>query len=258
MARIELSQLVPKEQFERVIAREQAGDITTTTTVRGVTLCYLTQSQRQLWQAVGHEYIEPELLDFIDGLPAHSVYYDIGASNGIFAHYAAAKGLQVYAFEADAQNFSLLDYNNFLNGGGVHCFNLALSDTLELGKLYAAKFETAGHMKILDRPQYVGGGDFTPEYVSTVQKYPLDTWIATFKAPPPAFIKIDVDGAEYDVLRGAQATLKQVQGVFIELSDTTESTPAIIQLLEQSGLVLAQKKQVQHYTGLHNCIFLRK
>ena len=36
----------------------------------------------------------------------------------------------------------------------------------------------------------------------------LDEFVATLTAPPPSFIKIDVEGAELAVLRGMQQTLR--------------------------------------------------
>lgn len=258
MAKIDLSTLVSKDTLERVLSRDAEQDLITTTVVRGIELRFQTHSQRQLWQAVGHEHIEPELLDFIDAMPAGSVYYDIGASNGIFACYAAVKGLNVFAFEPEAQNYALLDRNNFLNNGAINCFNLAISDKQELGKLYSAKFEAAGHMKILDQPRYVGGGEFEPEYVSTVLKYPLAIWIADFNAPQPAYVKIDVDGAEFDVLRGAEATLRNAKAIFIELCEASPETPSIVQFIGDLGFTLQKKVAVQHYDDLFNCIFAKQ
>lgn len=255
MAKIDLATLVSKDTLEQVLARGEQQDLVTSTTVRGTRLRFLTHSQRQLWQAVGHEHIEPELLDFIDAIPAGSAYYDIGASNGIFACYAAAKGLQVFAFEPEAQNYALLDRNNFLNKGGIHCFNLAISDKQELGKLYSAKFEAGGHMKILDQPTFVGGETFEPEHVSTVLKYPLTKWVKDFDAPQPEYVKIDVDGAEYDVLRGAEAVLINAKAIFIELCETSPQTAPLVQLIEQMGFRLQKKVPVQHYDDLFNCVF---
>lgn len=258
MAKIDLATLVSKDLLERVLSRDAEQDLITTTIVRGIELRFQTHSQRQLWQAVGHEHIEPELLDFIDAVPAGSVYYDIGASNGIFACYAAMKGLDVFAFEPEAQNYALLDRNNFLNNGAIRCFNLAISDKQELGKLYLAKFEAAGHMKILDQPRFVGGGDFEPEYVATVLKFPLAKWIADFEAPPPAYVKIDVDGSEFEVLRGAEDALRHARGIFIELCETSPQTTAILQLIGNLGFTLQKKVPVQHYDDLFNCIFEKR
>jgi predicted RNA methylase len=60
-------------------------------------------------RSVGLEHIEPELLDYIDSLPQGAIFYDIGASTGIYSVYAKNYGLNVYAFEPEAQNFSLLE-----------------------------------------------------------------------------------------------------------------------------------------------------
>lgn len=257
MTKIDLATLVSPEWLARVRQRGAEDDIVTTTTVRGVSLRFLTHTQRQLWQAVGHEFIEAELLDFIDAIPAGSVYFDIGASNGIFACYAMLKGLQVYAFEPEAQNFALLDRNNFLNGGALHSFNLAIADQRELGRLYSAKFEAAGHMKILDRPDFVGGGSFEAEHVSTVLKYPLAQWVADYKAPRPDYLKIDVDGSELEVLRGAADLLQTASGLFIEICETSEQTGEVLRLIEEAGFRLRHKTQVQHYDQLFNCSYLK-
>ncbi len=255
MEKIDLASLVPHDHLAQVLQRDREERLVTTSRVRGVELRFLTQSQRQLWQAVGHEYIEPELLDFIDSIPRGGVYYDIGASTGIFACYAAAKGLDVYAFEPEAQNFSLLDHNNYLNDGRMHCFNLALSDTRGLGKMYSAKFEAAGHMKILDQPRYVAGGTFEPDHVATVLKYPLDGWVADFCAPRPEYIKVDVDGAEYEVLLGAKNLLRDVRAIFIELYDSSPQAALVSGILDELGFRLESRHQVQHYADLWNCVY---
>ena len=81
--------------------------------IRGLAMDWLCLSRRLIWMAEGHEYIEPELLDWIDSLPADAVLYDAGASNGIFALYAAARGCTVYAFEPDPTNYFLLSLLRF-------------------------------------------------------------------------------------------------------------------------------------------------
>jgi hypothetical protein len=91
--RIDLEALAGAERYSNTIHIEGL-DNTVTTEVRGKLLRFLAASRRLLWQALGHEYIEPELLDFIDAIPTGSTLYDIGASTGIFAMYAAAAELQ--------------------------------------------------------------------------------------------------------------------------------------------------------------------
>lgn len=83
--------VVGHEYYTQVIQYEQTV-LTTMTHIRNIDVVYTTTSKRLLWQAIGLEYIESELLDFIDAIPHGEIYMDIGASNGIFAMYAAVFG----------------------------------------------------------------------------------------------------------------------------------------------------------------------
>ena len=127
--------------------------------------------------AYGHEHIEPELLDWIDGIPSGSVLYDIGASNGIFSIYAASRSLRVIACEPDPSNYFLLAFNNYLNStlndvSLEACLNIALSDSIGTGNLQIAKMELGGHEKILDKSVGVFGEEWSylDEYSTDIRK----------------------------------------------------------------------------------------
>jgi FkbM family methyltransferase len=230
-------------------------------TVRGKSLNWLCLSKRLLWMAYGHEYIEPELLDWIDSIPPGSVLYDIGASNGIFAIYAAASNLRVVACEPDPSNYFLLAFNNYLNSklNNVKleaCLNIALSDSLGIGHLQIAEMEIGGHQKILDKPFDVFGNEFQPEHSHSVLKTPLDQLVTLYGLPAPDYLKIDVDGAEIEVLKGSGRHLSAVKEVFIELTEELLSDFAE-DFFASLNLKLVSKQQVQKYNGLWNCIFKR-
>jgi len=231
------------------------------TTVREKKLDWLCLSRRLLWMASGHEYIEPEILDWIDSIPQGEVLYDIGASNGIFAMYAAACGLRVIAIEPDPMNYFLLSYNNYLNSRSTGvalegCYNLAISATMEVGRIYIKRMELGGHEKILDKPQDVFGRTFQPEYSHPVLKCALDDLNGMYGIPRPRYLKIDVDGSEAEVLSGADASLASAQSVFIELTQEFMDEFAV-SFFESRGYTLKSKVQVQNYDGLFNCIFER-
>ena len=130
--RIDLETLAGPERYAKAVHMEGV-DPTVSTELRGKKLFFLASSRRLLWQALGHEYIEPELLDFIDTIPEGARLFDIGAFTGIFAMYAACSGCRVAAFEPKAANFSVLSQNAYMNRSGMlhsaQCFNLALSDS---------------------------------------------------------------------------------------------------------------------------------
>lgn len=262
---IDLSTLVENTRFETVIELEKQLPFVTKSKIRNTELTFITQSKRQLWQAVGLEHIEPELLDYLDSLPKGSVYYDIGASSGVFALYAAALGLCVWAFEPEAQNYALLEYNNYLNSKQgdwkLNSLNIALTDKHDLGTMFIAKYEAAGHMKILNKAVKVQSNDeFSPAHCQKIMTYDLDSIIDKLRLPHPEHIKIDVDGSELELLRGAEKTLKnhKLQSVFIELDETSLSTPAIQKILLESDFQLSKKFQVQNYNDLYNYIYIRK
>jgi FkbM family methyltransferase len=63
-----------------------------------------------------------------------------------------------------------------------------------------------------------GSNDFFPESSKVLRQTDrLDTLVAKYNLPLPDLIKIDVQGAELDILRGAENTLKQVKDIIIEL-----------------------------------------
>lgn len=259
---INMADIVEPEKLNIIEIYEQEDSFITEVIVRGKILKYNTQSKRQLWQAVGLEHIEPELLDYIDSLPAGSIFYDIGASTGIFSIYARNSGLNVYAFEPEAQNFSLLEKNNYLNfnnsQGSLATFNIALADTVGIGKMYIASYEAAGHMKILDKPKKVmEEQEFQPSYIQNVLRYDLDYFIQKFNMPHPEHLKIDVDGSELLLIEGAKNTLKnsKTRSIFIELVEDCEHSVKIKTILASIQFKEKLKTEVQNYSGLYNYIF---
>ncbi len=258
---VPLESIVNMEHLKKADAFN-LDDYKFSTSVRGKKFDWLCLSRRLLWMACGHEHIEPEILDWIDKIPSGEVLYDVGASNGIFSMYAAACGLRVIAVEPDPMNYFLLAYNNYLNSrsSGVAlegCYNLAISKAMAVGSIHIKRMELGGHEKILDKPKDVFGHEFQPEYSHSVLKGALDDLIGVMGLPQPKYLKIDVDGSEAEVLEGAKTCLKNVESVFIELTEEFMNSFAI-SFFESHGFALQEKFQVQNYNGLFNCIFERK
>lgn len=227
------------------------------TLVRNESINYLCLNKRLTWMAVGHEYIEPELLDWIDTIPKGESLYDIGASNGIFSFYASAKGLSVTAFEPDASNFFLLSYNNFINNNKLKSFfNVALSNENKISVVNSPKYEIGGHLKFIDSDKDVNGVKFLSEYSQSVLQFTLDNFIQTYKLDYPKFLKVDVDGSEINALIGADLCLKKTNSIFIEChEDQFYRVNTIISKRHKFRLKL--KKQVQNYAELFNCIYTK-
>lgn len=232
--------------------------------VRGIELSYDASNERLQSIATRLEEIEPDLLTWIDSLPSGAVLYDIGASNGPFAMYAAARGLHVVAFEPEAQNYASLERTHFLNRSRIAhpmiVLNLAVADDLRVGQLFIQRYAAGAHVKILDRPVRVMEEDtFEPAHVQSVLTAPLDWLVETLALPRPEYLKIDVDGAEELVLSGATNTLDDpgLSGIFVEIARPDDEGLSLVQTLESHGFRLDRREQVEHYEGLYNCVFVR-
>jgi FkbM family methyltransferase len=124
--------------------------------------------------------------------------FDIGAWEGVLAlFFARAVGPEgaVVAFEPHPRHFRRLAENLALNGF-AHARALPLALGAYDGAAPFASDAVAGRSRLVT----AGAG-------ATVPVARLDTLMAAERLPPPDFIKIDVEGAELDVLLGAGATL---------------------------------------------------
>lgn len=239
--------------------------------VRGVALRQYAPTGIARILAEQAEYLEPETLDWLDAMPHGATLIDIGASSGIYSHYAAAaRRAQVFSFEPESQNFNLFQVNNYLNSNlfGIvpSGFNIAIGASSGIGQIFCAKFGAGFHMKILDRPQRVNEeGHFTPEYTQAVLRISLDNFVAEYLRRPPNHLKIDVDGAEFEVVSGAAVTLKHpdLHSIMIELSLKGRQNEPVETLLNAAGFTATQRHQVRHarggfYDDLVNCVFERR
>jgi FkbM family methyltransferase len=242
---------------------------TTTIHPRGVPLTFSTTNGRLGVWANRFEEVEPELLDLIDRLIPGTVFYDIGASIGLFSLYAAIRAsATVVCLEPESQNYGTLELNHFLNRNNLkapfYSFNVAAAAEQGLGFIHTRAYGAGEHGKILDRAiAQDTRSQFEVEHVQSILKMTLDGLIATCGLPDPEVLKIDVDGAEEAVLRGATRALssRTLHTVFIEVTDL--STTQEISILKHAGFEETHRSPVVRlrggfYEGLYNCVFERR
>ena len=212
---------------------------------------------------------EPELLDFIDAIPDTATYYDIGASIGHFALYAAMRIKRVIALEPEALNFATASLNHFLNrdkiAGDFTLLNIAASEAVAVEHLAINLYGAGEHTKALQRTgRSEGASERRPTlHRQPVLTFPLDELTSRFKLPEPTHLKIDVDGAEASVLLGARRCLenRNLKQVFIEL-EAGEVEQHCSRLLAGHRFELAGRHGVRRISGgcyenLTNCVFVR-
>jgi len=131
------------------------------------------------------------------------VFVDVGANIGLYACLARLAGCHTIAIEPQAKNLPLLYANLARNGdGGLEVYPVGLSDRTGLASLFGAS--GTGSSLI----QGWAADLHAPWLRSTIPVTMLDVLLGGRFTGKRLFIKIDVEGAEYDVLRGASKTLE--------------------------------------------------
>jgi FkbM family methyltransferase len=152
---------------------------------------------------------------------------DIGANIGNHTLYFSERFLYVNAFEINPRTYELLDFNT-RKINNISTFMLGLSDKNEFVRFRQDNLNV-GHGKIVDD--------------SEDNKYNLEFMVNTLDSQDLQLtnlklIKIDVEGHEFNVLKGAISTIQKFKPVILfELSieDFKNGVPDSIDLLEKNG-----------------------
>jgi len=226
--------------FSRLMERLEVEASHRIETARGPMLTLPLRGPHLAAAALGFHEEEPETLAWIDGIGPGEVLYDVGAATGLFSMYAALKpGVQVYAFEPKATSFGVLVEHLALNGMGDRVFPLsvALSDRTKATRLTLSSMAAGSGGNSVD-----GAADQFGLTQSVFNQgalaYRLDDLISTFELPSPTHLKLDVDGIEGVILRGAPLTLRGVKSVVVEVEgqNALEAATRIEPPLHAAGL----------------------
>ena len=130
------------------------------------------------------------------------VLIDVGANFGLYSCYALSKGLRAIAFEPLRRNLSYLYRNVFENGWQELCeiWPVAVTSKPGLQVLYDGGRGPAASL-------ISGWSGMSPKFSSVVPTTSLDVALGSRFSGARLFVKIDVEGAELQVLRGASELL---------------------------------------------------
>ena len=149
------------------------------------------------------------------------IIFDIGAHRGLWTQQIKRvfnKG-NFYLFEANINN------NKFLESKNLNFFNVLLSDKIEKKIFYT--LNSPGDSYLKQRKGYNKAKKIMLKSIT------LDKFIKIKKIPKPNFIKIDTQGSEIDILKGAKSTLKNCKFILLEcpIIDYNEKSPNIFKYL---------------------------
>ena len=170
---------------------------------------------------------EPAMLDWLGTFEEGEVFYDVGANCGTVTLAAGAihrERITIVAVEPAYPNFESLVRN--LSRNGMLRFTIplqvALNDRTGIERLnYYGSTEAGTALHAIGNPVDYEGNQFAPVEAQLMPSYALDDLVAVLKLPLPTRMKIDVDGHEGPLLKGAVETLARgsINELAIEIVD---------------------------------------
>ena len=159
---------------------------------------------------------------------------DVGAYLGAYTLRAAKSGCTVYAFEPNPYSFKILSLNVKDNGfdNYVKLFNVAVGDR-EDEAFIALDFDTTR----------VSNNGYKVKMIT------LDS----LKLRKVNWLKVDVEGFEKEVLRGAESTLDVTDKIVIEVRK--ENRSFVEKVMQGHGFKEVRGEET--YPGIYNIMYVK-
>ena len=156
-----------------------------------------------------------EIRRIVNDLKPNDICIDCGANVGIYSQLFAKYGSKVYSFEPDPVPFKELfvKSQNFIN---IHPIMAAVGTSNKEGKLYldnnykSDKLFYSEHNSLVKEKNNVGDS-----YIN-VKIIDIGEWLENHEKIK--FMKIDIEGYEYQALKGSEKTLDITDIVYFEHS----------------------------------------
>ncbi|MSQ55935.1 MAG: FkbM family methyltransferase [Betaproteobacteria bacterium] len=230
-------------------------------------LVFVTPNRHAAWRVDTAFSKEPDTVEWIGEFAAGAVLVDVGANMGLYSIMAASRGVRVYAFEPESQNYALLNRNIYLNGMGelVSAYSAALSDRASFSTLYLSTFDVAGSCHSFGEAVTPRGHPMRAAFAQGCYSTTLDELVGSGALPVPNHVKIDVDGIEHKVLAGAARTLqdRRLKSVLVEVDTALENNWKFIDHLLDLGFDYSREeaqtamRKDGMFKGVGNHVFRR-
>ena len=144
---------------------------------------------------------------------------DVGAHKGQFALFIKGyrPGVELHCFEPLSGPGAALR-RLFQEDRSVHVYGVALAAKEGSGDMYVSKRNDSSSLRELTAIQVSTFPGTDLSHVESVAVKCLDTTLDVASLKTPLLLKVDVQGSELDVLRGATDVLKSCRQVIVECS----------------------------------------
>jgi len=255
------------ERFSYLFVEKFSVNFFKTVIIEDTSIHFYCPNNNSLWRVQTLFEKEPETIGWINSFEQNSVLWDIGANVGIYSLYSAkVKKNKVVSYEPFAGNFHILCKNVEINRlqGGIIPLCVALSNETKLDFLNLTSTEIGS---ALSRFGEANNNCQDPKWLSRQAciGFNVDNIIDLFQLPFPNYIKIDVDGIEDLIVKGAEKVLSdtRLESVLIELDDKdNEQMNFVSEIMDKYGFFCRWKKHSPMFDGgpydsVYNHLFVR-
>ena len=218
---------------------------------------------------------EPETLDWIDNFDNSKkfTFWDIGANIGLYSIYAALKhgNCDVVSFEPSTSNLRTLSRNISINNldNKIKIFTNPLSNnTDEFSEMRESQFIEGGALNSFGENYNFEGKEFKSLMTYQLMGKSINSILDNKILEVPSYIKIDVDGIEHLILKGAEKYLNHnnLLSLSIEINeDFTKQFQEVLKIMKDSNFKVLYKKHneemfkqgVSSYANTYNYVFVR-
>jgi FkbM family methyltransferase len=172
--------------------------------------------------------------------------YDIGANVGLFAKTCAAlfNHVEITCFEPVPTTYEVLK-RECGKSPRIQVKQLAVGERAGVQRMYTSGFDQADSLLKPGKDLLNGWGAAKPSGYVDVKVVALDDYVHGKNSEINIFLKIDVQGYELFVLKGAERTLKQCRCIQVEVSiremyQDAPKLPDVWQFLIDHGFELAE------------------
>lgn len=209
---------------------------------------------------------EPETVAWIESfVKPGDTFYDIGANVGAYSFVAwavAGEKSKIFAFEPGAPTFAALKKNIELNNASnsITAYKIACTDKTGTFTFHYRSKKPGDASHALTKEGELPDEKFKAAAREEIKGFAVDDFIVQSRLSRPNHIKIDVDGSELAVIRGAVGTLKYpgLRSILIEIDEKRAEAGEIMTILENAGF----RPRSKHRRGsarkrVFNYIFVR-
>ena len=219
----------------------------------GKKILFFTPNRTTIWRVKTLFDQEPETINWINNFKNDQIkYWDIGANIGLYSIYSALahKDIKVISFEPSTSNLRVLSRNISINNlsDKISINQFALSDLVNVHEtMNETKFEEGYSMST-----FYYQTDFQGDKIKPKQKYKIfgtsiDYLLNNKILDFPNYVKIDVDGIEHKILKGAKSLLEstKIKSILIEVNENfSEQYEEIKDLMNKNNFELESKNQL--------------